>query len=130
MKVDEYGLRKACQWAGNSAATAMKNDALIRREDFMDHGSHRGLKVDAKSDAIIWFDAETGAEPASTHKHDNTGNPIKNAFGAKIRESECVLIGETGIEPARVTSLDPKSESIQDWTFQFAINSYFYGVIH
>ncbi|MDB4724273.1 hypothetical protein OAF71_00615 [bacterium] len=53
MKVDEYGLRKACQWAGNSAATAMKNDALIRREDFMDHGSYRGLKVDAKSDAFI-----------------------------------------------------------------------------
>ena len=62
--MDEYGLRKACQWAGNSAATAMKNYALIRREDFMDQGSPSGPKVDAKSDAIISFDAKSDAEPA------------------------------------------------------------------
>ena len=34
--MDEFGLRKACQWAGNSPATAMKNYALVRKTDFVD----------------------------------------------------------------------------------------------
>ena len=36
--MDEYGIRRACQWAGNSAATAMKNYALVKKSDFEDGG--------------------------------------------------------------------------------------------
>ena len=37
--MDQYGLRKACMWAGNSAATAMKNYALVKKTDFDDAGT-------------------------------------------------------------------------------------------
>ena len=37
--MDEYGLRRACQWAGNSAGTAMKNYALVKKTDFTDSGT-------------------------------------------------------------------------------------------
>ena len=36
--MDKHGLRRACQWAGNSAATAMKNYALVRKSDFQGAG--------------------------------------------------------------------------------------------
>lgn len=29
--MDEHGLRRACQWAGNSPATAMKNYSMVRK---------------------------------------------------------------------------------------------------
>ena len=38
--MDEHGLRRACQWAGNSAATAMKNYALVRKSDSQGRGHH------------------------------------------------------------------------------------------
>ena len=37
--MDEYGLRRACQWSGNTAATAEKNYALVRKTDFQDIGN-------------------------------------------------------------------------------------------
>ena len=93
--MDEYGLRRACQWAGNSAATAMKNYALIRKEDFMD----QGLKCDAKSDAINSFDAKSDAESASTEEHSLSKTPIKNAPESIAENAGCVLVGDTGLEP-------------------------------
>jgi len=35
--MDQHGLRKACKWAGNSAAVAMKCYALTRSDDFDDN---------------------------------------------------------------------------------------------
>ena len=106
--MDECGLRRACQWAGNNAATAMKNYALVRKEDFMDQGAP---KSDAKCAAITSFDAKSDAESASMAEHGSRKNPTKNALGRIIENPKCVSVGETGIEPARVTPLDPKSSA-------------------
>ena len=45
--MDQFGLRRACMFSGNSPATAMKNYALVRKEDYDDSG----IRSDAKSDA-------------------------------------------------------------------------------
>lgn len=39
--MDQYGLRRACQWSGNTSATAEKNYALVRKSDFNDLGITR-----------------------------------------------------------------------------------------
>ena len=75
--MDEHGLRRACQWAGNSAATAMKNYALVRKSDFQDIGT--AGKSDAKCAAIDASDAKCAAESASmaeqkTHKKSTVEN--------------------------------------------------------
>ena len=67
--MDQHGLRKACKWAGNSAAVAMKCYALTRSDDFDDNGKkgqETSIKSDAKSDAILPADAKSDAIPAST----------------------------------------------------------------
>jgi len=43
----ELGLRRGCQWTGNSPATAMKNYALVRKTNFVNAG-----EVARKSDAV------------------------------------------------------------------------------
>ena len=68
--MDEHGLRRDCQWAGNSAATAMKNYALVRKTDF----------TDARYSAVNKSDAE----PARTQEHGLTKNQRKK----HRRESE------------------------------------------
>ena len=50
--MDQHGLRKACKWAGNSAAVAMKCYALTRSDDFDDNGEKR-QEASIKSDAIF-----------------------------------------------------------------------------
>lgn len=72
--MDEFGIRKACQWAGNSAATAMKNYALVRKTDF----------TDARYSAVNKSDAKSDAEPASTQEHGLKKNQRKK----HRRESE------------------------------------------
>ena len=82
--MDEFGIRKACQWAGNSAATAMKNYALVRKTDFTDARYSAVNKSDAKSDALNASDAKSDAEPASTQEHGLKKNQRKK----HRRESE------------------------------------------
>ena len=43
--MDRFGLRRACQWSGNSAATAMKNYALVRSEDYDDSGENNSVAI-------------------------------------------------------------------------------------
>lgn len=109
--MDEYGLRRACQWAGNSAATAMKNYALVKKTDFDDAGTQRregqgSVKdsnpvpnSDANSDAILADDATCAAEPASTAPQHTASNPTKNALPQIALERQCVSVGAEGLEP-------------------------------
>ena len=66
--MDEYGLRRACQWAGNSPATAMKNYALVRKTDFADDGNSVN-KPDAKSDADSASPGKTAPRKTQQKKH-------------------------------------------------------------
>ena len=95
--MDEYGLRKACQWSGNSASTAMRNYALVRKEDFVDAGSeNRQTKSDAKSDAI---DAKSAAESASKAEHAESTAQQKTVSTRNSRGFEYGQMGDTGLEP-------------------------------
>ena len=91
--MDQYGLRRACQWSGNSATTAMKNYALVRKSDFEDVGTIG--KSDAKSDAILAGDAKSDAESASVMKQ----NPNKKRTAENHRSLQCVSVGVEGLEP-------------------------------
>ena len=92
--MDEYGLRRACQWAGNSPATAMKNYALVRKTDFVDDGNI-AKKVDAKSDAIFAADAKSDAIRASTGEQE----PNKKRIAPKTSMGQCVSVDDIGLEP-------------------------------
>ena len=92
--MDEFGLRRACQWAGNSPATAMKNYALVRKTDFVDDGNCI-QKVDAKSDAINARDTKSDAEPASTYEQ----KPNKKRTAENQRSLQCVSVDDIGLEP-------------------------------
>ena len=92
--MDQFGLRKACQWAGNSPATAMKNYALTRNTDFVDAGE-QVIKSDAKSDAILAADAKCAAERASTTEQ----KPNKKRTAENGRSLQCVLVDDIGLEP-------------------------------
>ena len=91
--MDEYGLRRACQWAGNSPVTAMKNYALVRKTDFVDAGEAQ--KADAKSDAIETVDAKSDAEPASVTEQ----KPHEKSTEENIRSLPCSKVGAEGLEP-------------------------------
>ena len=109
--MDEYGLRRACQWAGNSAGTAMKNYALVKKTDFTDSGTQNetektvekepkpAQKSDAKSDAINDFDAKSDAESSGTDSHEFAQTQVKNALPQNHLEGQCVLVDDIGLEP-------------------------------
>ena len=97
--MDEYGLRRACQWAGNSAATAMKNYALVKKTDFDDSGENQNQKSDAKSDAILEIDAKSDAEPASNASQPIAKNPKKKALPIISTENSAFDVGGTGPAP-------------------------------
>ena len=85
--MDEHGLRLACQWAGNSAATAMKNYALVRNTDFDDSGRSKD-------------DAKSHAESASVTKQatwENTGIGDSPSLQETRRVDQ---VGQAGLEPA------------------------------
>ena len=96
--MDVFGIRKACQWAGNSVSTAMKNYALVKKSDY-DESTLESDSGDAKSAAIIAGDAKSAAEPASKSSQRIAKKPIKNAFVQNQWENECVSMGDTGLEP-------------------------------
>ena len=100
--MDQYGLRRACMWAGNSPATAMKNYALVRKTDFQDLGM-AGPKGDAKSDAMGVLVAKSDAAPASTVEQGGSKNPQKNALPSHLGESNASLVGGIGLEPTTST---------------------------
>ena len=92
--MDKFGLRRACQWAGNSPATTMKNYALVRKTDFVDDGNSA-----PKSDAISDFDAKKDAEPSSTDSQEFARTQVKNALPQNHLEGQCVLVDDIGLEP-------------------------------
>ena len=109
--MDEYGLRRACQWAGNSAGTAMKNYALVKKTDFTDAGtqtsddtgdsndSNPDQKSAAKSAAINEVDAKSAAESSSTDSHKFAETQRKNALHQNHLEVQCVSVDDIGLEP-------------------------------
>ena len=80
--MDEYGLRRACQWAGNSARTAMKNYALVKKTDFTDSGTQNTLENVGSNDQkpVPKSDAKSAAESSSTDSHEFAPNQRKNAL--------------------------------------------------
>jgi len=103
-RVGEFGLRRGCQWTGNSPATAMKNYALVRRTDFVDGGNSV-----AKSDAILAPDVKSDAVPASTGKR----RPNKKRTAENGRSLQCVIVDDIGLESTAETrefcTFDPKA---------------------
>ena len=97
--MDEYGLRRACQWSGNSPATAMKNYALVKHTDFADSGV---TKLDAKSDALNPFDAEYDAESASLSEQSTRQNKEKGACSSLPDTQQAPLKVPDGLEPSIV----------------------------
>ena len=95
--MDQYGLRRACQWSGNSASTAMKTYALVKKCDFEDVGMAE--KVDAKSDAISAVDAKCDAESASTTEQ----KPRKKSTVENSNSLPCISVGDIGLEPTTST---------------------------
>ena len=109
--MDEFGLRRACQWAGNSAGTAMKNYALVKKTDFTDSGTQMPMEKPVpeeqepaeKSAAINEVDAKSDAESSSTDSHEFASNQIKNALPQICLEGQCVLVDDIGLEPTTST---------------------------
>ena len=109
--MDEFGLRRACQWAGNSAGTAMKNYALVKKTDFTDSGTQMPLEKQVleelepaqKSAAINEVDAKSDAESSSTDSHEFASTQRKNALPQICLEGQCVLVDDIGLEPTTST---------------------------
>ncbi len=79
--MDEYGLRKACQWIGNSPAIAMKNYSLLKKTDYIDAGK--------KSDAAL------DAARSSVTAHGREGDARKPRKPRKSKQK----VDDTGLEP-------------------------------
>ncbi len=102
--MDVYGLRRACQWAGNSAATAMKNYAQVRSTDFDDAGAAGTGKwaipnTTPNAPPNLSDDAKCAAVPAGSVSQDaakNAGNP---AFIENVPTGTLVPVGDEGLEP-------------------------------
>ncbi len=99
--MDQYGLRRACQWAGNSPATAMKNYALVRRTDFIDAGnlSDQDEIRRIKSDARTESNTKSDAEPDSTEKQKRRETKEKAALARTVKSCQYGLMSAEGLEP-------------------------------
>lgn len=83
--MDAVGLRRACQWIGNSPKVAMANYALMKSTDYIDAGANP--KSDAKSDAAPCRIGENG-DPS------NSKTPGKPTITEK-------QVAEAGLETLR-----------------------------
>jgi hypothetical protein len=103
--MDTHGLRRACQWSGNTPAVAMRIYALTKHEDFEDLGDATQPMVDHALSGVVGECVNSGSEKSSkkvalgsgivAHESDKRAeNPAKN----HIRE---VSIAGAGLEPAR-----------------------------
>ena len=101
--MDDYGIRKAVMWAGNSVTTAMKNYRVVKKTDFDDSGINASEKSDAKSDAVFDSDAKNDADPASTELHQIAKTQKKNGQCQIPLETLTVSMGDTGLEPVTST---------------------------
>ena len=125
--MDEYGLRRACQWAGNSAATAMKNYALVKKTDFIDAGSNsseasnRAGKPDDHCDPS---DSDESADDSKTKQGDSPGKPpsTRNGHQKSDAKSDAILDGDAKsvAEPASNGSheiaINPKKKALPVFT--------------
>lgn len=121
--MDEYGLRKACAWIGNSPAVAMKHYALMRKSDFLDVGGKsdaaangpisasektKGLtstKSDAKSDAV-------GARTGENRRELTQGNPVNTRVcGLKTTGHGLETIANSLGNDAHSVKSDAKSDA-------------------
>lgn len=84
--MDLVGLRRACQWIGNTPKVAMTNYALMKSSDYIDAGSTE-TKSDAKSDAALPRTGGIGEE-----------QPPKDPCFARVFDDK---VAEAGVEPAR-----------------------------
>ncbi len=100
--MDEYGLRRACPRAGNSAGTAMKNYALVKKTDFTDAGTQSSTKIAEPkgSQPAQKSDAKSDAESSSTESHEFAQTQVKNALHQNHLEGQCVLVDDIGFENA------------------------------
>lgn len=96
--MDKYGLRQACSWSGNSASTAMKNYALVRKSDFEDVGM--AGKCAAESDAIL------AAESASVTER----KPHKKSTVENGNSLPRISVGDIGLELASKTRAKAASQ--------------------
>lgn len=70
--MDLVGLRKACQWIGNSPTVAMRNYALLKKTDYIDAGEIGLQKSDAEQQRM----GENGV-PNFSETLENPGNKRK-----------------------------------------------------
>lgn len=84
--MDRFGIRKACQWIGNTPNIALKNYSLTRREDFIEAGNQVSANAkkesDAKSDAA---QANITSHGASRNAKSLGNTAISKAFDSRDR---------------------------------------------
>jgi hypothetical protein len=86
--MDQYGLRRACQWAGNGPTTAIKHYALARKCDFENVGiSTKNLTQNPTQNPTLNRQAPTQEKPTKKAP-------------SRIRETRrCYEVGVEGLEP-------------------------------
>ena len=92
--MDEYGLRRACSWIGNSAKVAMENYALIRKTDYVDLGQKSG----AKSGAVT---AGMGSQSVASANPNSHLTPFDSRSCDSVRKS-----AKTTNRPGRTRTRD------------------------
>jgi integrase len=116
--MDWYGLRRACNWIGNSPDTAMRHYSIMRDDDFLadtgdfECGEETGAKTGAPTGARQGLRAIAGSRQGNLPK--NTSVPDVKSWQRKslnCSHSQDLSLPRTGLEP--VASALGKPRSIQ-----------------